>query len=104
MIPIISNVHARLEGREPIPELPFKSLWPWPSDVTPYYELMFIYCWIACLITAIGISATDALVMDLFYHVGSFFEIVSYDLDNLIKNVIGKCKIVTDIFSSVVAD
>lgn len=84
------NISAKIQGIEPIPELPFKSLWPWPSLVTPYYEIMFVYVSIGGIVTQIGIPATDALVMDLYYHVSSMFDMISNDLANLINTTNGK--------------
>lgn len=49
---------------------------------------MYIYYWFAAWITQFGISASDALLLDIYLHVGILFKTVCYDLENLVNNCI----------------
>lgn len=90
VLPFIMNVVSMVKGQEPVPELPFKTWWPWEWKQSPVYETMYIYLFYASVLTQIGIPSVDALFLDFYLHVALMFEVIGMELEALVKDVIGK--------------
>lgn len=61
---------------------------PFSLQSSPVYDLMYIYYAYASITITVGIPCCDALIMDLYLHIGVLFKAVSFDLETLVQGIV----------------
>lgn len=51
---------------------------------------MYFYLIYCAIVTQIGIPGADALLLDIYLHIGALLKILASDLDNLEEDCFGK--------------
>lgn len=87
VLPISMNIYRLATGQDPIPELPFRSVWPWNTTTTPRYEITYLLLVYSSWLTSTANPGLDCTFMGICFHISAEFHTLKTRLGKLSKNI-----------------
>lgn len=87
VLPVSMNIYRMLTGQETLPDLPFKSVWPWNTTMTPGYEITYLLLVYSSWLTSTANPGIDCTFMGICFHISTEFYSLKSRLAKLSKKI-----------------
>lgn len=87
VLPVSMNIYRMVTGQETLSELPFRSIWPWNTKMTPGYEITYLLLVYSSWLTSTANPGLDCTFMGICFHISAEFHTLKTRLMRLGKKI-----------------